>query len=101
MTSTDALDTDQLRTLVPFAAVLDVRLSHAGPEEVCLQMDWRPGLRTAAGVMHGGALMSLADTAGAVALSGSPTGAAGRRGIRSDRRAPRRAPAWQAASVAP
>jgi 1,4-dihydroxy-2-naphthoyl-CoA hydrolase len=42
-----------------------MRLAEAGPEAVRLLMDWRPELCTAGGVLHGGALMALADTAGA------------------------------------
>ena len=35
-------------------------------DAVRLELDWRAELCTAGGVLHGGALMSLADTAGAV-----------------------------------
>jgi uncharacterized protein (TIGR00369 family) len=41
-------------------------LDDATPEQVRLRMGWRADLCTAGGVLHGGALMSLADTAGAV-----------------------------------
>jgi len=60
------LDTGQLHALVPLAATLGMRLSDATPAAVRLEMDWRAELCTAGGVLHGGALMSLADTAGAV-----------------------------------
>jgi 1,4-dihydroxy-2-naphthoyl-CoA hydrolase len=60
------LDTEQLHALVPLAGELGMHLSAATAEEVRLEMDWQPQLCTAGGVLHGGVLMSLADTAGAV-----------------------------------
>jgi uncharacterized protein (TIGR00369 family) len=66
MTQAISLDTEQLHGLLPLAATLGIRLSHAEPDEVRLEMDWREELCTAGGVLHGGALMSLADTAGGV-----------------------------------
>jgi 1,4-dihydroxy-2-naphthoyl-CoA hydrolase len=66
MTTEISLDTKQLHELVPFSAALGIRLSGASPRAVQLAMDWRQELCTAGGVLHGGALMSLADTAGAV-----------------------------------
>jgi 1,4-dihydroxy-2-naphthoyl-CoA hydrolase len=42
---------------------------------VIARLDWAPRLCTSAGVMHGGVLMSLADTAGAmVTFLGLPEG---------------------------
>jgi 1,4-dihydroxy-2-naphthoyl-CoA hydrolase len=61
-----SLDTEQLHELVPLARTLGIRLSRAHPDEVRLEMDWREDLCTAGGVLHGGALMSLSDTAGAL-----------------------------------
>lgn len=52
--------------MVPLSSTLGVRLGDATPELVRLEMDWREELCTAGGLLHGGALMSLADTAGAV-----------------------------------
>ena len=50
----------------------------ASAERVELQLDWRDDLCTAAGVLHGGALMSLADTAGAIcAALNLPEGSTG------------------------
>ena len=60
------LDTEQLHGLVPLSATLGIRLSEARSDAVRLELDWRAELCTAGGVLHGGALMSLADTAGAV-----------------------------------
>jgi 1,4-dihydroxy-2-naphthoyl-CoA hydrolase len=71
-----AFDTDQLHALVPYAGTLGIRVAGAEPNSVRLELDWRAELCTAAGVMHGGALMSLADTAGAVcAFLNLPEGA--------------------------
>lgn len=61
-----SLDTEQLHELVPLARTLGIRLSRAQPDGVRLEMDWREDLCTAGGALHGGALMSLADTAGAL-----------------------------------
>lgn len=59
-------DTQALHALVPFAALLGLRVAAASPEEVRVELDHRPDLCTAAGVLHGGAIMALADTTGAV-----------------------------------
>ena len=61
------LDTEQLHGLIPLAATLGMRAIGGGPESVQVALDWREELCTAGGVMHGGALMALADTTGAVA----------------------------------
>jgi 1,4-dihydroxy-2-naphthoyl-CoA hydrolase len=60
------LDTEQLHGLVPLSATLGIRLAEATSDAVRLELDWRAELCTAGGVLHGGVLMSLADTAGAV-----------------------------------
>jgi 1,4-dihydroxy-2-naphthoyl-CoA hydrolase len=71
-------DTAQLRSLMPFIELLDVRVDTATREHVILELDWRPELCTASGVMHGGALMTLADSASATcAFLNLPDGAAG------------------------
>jgi uncharacterized protein (TIGR00369 family) len=73
-----SLDTDQLRAIVPLTATLGIELAEATPERVRLALDWREELCTAGGMLHGGALMSLADTAGAVcAYLNLPEGAGG------------------------
>jgi 1,4-dihydroxy-2-naphthoyl-CoA hydrolase len=51
---------------MPFAARLGVEVVAAEADEVRATLDWAPDLCTAGGVLHGGALMALADTAGAV-----------------------------------
>ena len=73
-----SIDTPGLHALVPLAATLGLRVAGASPESVRLELDWREELCTAGGVLHGGALMALADTAGAVcAYLNLPEGAAG------------------------
>ncbi len=71
-----ALDTAALHALVPLAATLGLRVASAAPDAVRVELDHRPELCTAGGVLHGGALMALADTAGAVcAFLNLPDGA--------------------------
>lgn len=61
---------------MPFAAHLGLVLDEASADRVVARLRWAPHLCTAGGIMHGGALMSLADTAGAlVAFLGLPEGA--------------------------
>ncbi len=48
------------------AGTLGIELTQADPDEVRGGMDWAPERCTAGGVLHGGALMSLADTLGGV-----------------------------------
>jgi 1,4-dihydroxy-2-naphthoyl-CoA hydrolase len=69
-------DPDALVALMPFAGHLGLILDEASPDRVIARLDWAPHLCTTAGVMHGGVLMSLADTVGAlVAFLGLPDGA--------------------------
>lgn len=61
---------------MPLAAGLGITLREASADRVVAELAWTPALCTTAGVMHGGALMTLADTAGAlVAVLGLPDGA--------------------------
>ncbi|MGH3265944.1 MAG: PaaI family thioesterase [Trebonia sp.] len=67
---------EDLVALMPFARQLGIVLDEASADRVVARLDWAPHLCTAAGVMHGGALMSLADTVGAlVTFLGLPDGA--------------------------
>ncbi|MGH3361064.1 MAG: PaaI family thioesterase [Nocardioides sp.] len=61
------MDTAALQRIMPFAALLDIRVAEAASDRVRLELDWSPELTTAAGVLHGGVLMALADCAGALA----------------------------------
>jgi 1,4-dihydroxy-2-naphthoyl-CoA hydrolase len=70
------VDTDQLLALMPFAVATGVELDRAEASEVVGRLAWTPERCTAGFVLHGGALMTLADTAGAVcAFLGLPAGA--------------------------
>ncbi|MGP4016038.1 PaaI family thioesterase [Saccharopolyspora sp. 5N708] len=61
---------------MPFAVSLGVRIEAASAEEVRGQLDWAPRHCTAGGVLHGGAVMALADSIGAVcAVLNLPEGA--------------------------
>jgi uncharacterized protein (TIGR00369 family) len=75
----DAPDPTQLvHSTMPLCAHLGVRGVRADAEEVLLTMEWRPELCTIGGLLHGGAVMALADSAGAVAaFLNLPEGAAG------------------------
>jgi len=67
---------DGLMSLMPFAQQLGIEVSAADAERAEAQMAWAPNLCTAGGILHGGALMSLADSIGAlVAYLGPPEGA--------------------------
>ncbi len=78
------MDTRTLHEVAPFAGELGAEVVAAGPEEVRLRLAWTPERTTAGGAMHGGALMALADMAGAVcAFLNLPDGAAGTTTIQS------------------
>jgi uncharacterized protein (TIGR00369 family) len=63
--------------MMPFAVLLGVELETASPEEVVGGLSWREELCTTAGLMHGGVLMSLADSLGGLcAYLNLPSGAA-------------------------
>jgi uncharacterized protein (TIGR00369 family) len=70
------MDTDELRRAMPLCALLGMRLRVAGRDEVALELEWSASLCTTAGLLHGGAVMALADSAGAVcAFLNLPDGA--------------------------
>ena len=61
---------------MPYASALGITLDELTPQLVRGSLGWSPGRCTASGLMHGGAVMSLADTIGAVcALLNLPPGA--------------------------
>jgi 1,4-dihydroxy-2-naphthoyl-CoA hydrolase len=69
---------------MPFAALLGIEALAADPKEVRLRLAWRPELCTTGGLLHGGALMALADSAGGVcAFLNLPDGAKGTATIQS------------------
>jgi len=65
-----------LLSLMPFAVALGVELESASAEQVVGHLPWAPHRCTAGSILHGGALIALADTVGAVcAYLGLPAGA--------------------------
>ena len=77
-------DLKSLNELVPFAAALGMELLEATPELVVSRLQWTPERCTVGGVMHGGALMALADNGGGVcAFLNLPEGAVGTATIES------------------
>ena len=67
--------TEVVNAQMPFGATLGLR-SFGDAEEVDVALAWSPELCTTGGALHGGVLMSLADTAGAVcAFLNLPPGA--------------------------
>ncbi len=60
----------------PFAGLLGLQLLEAEKELVRVRMEWAQERCTAQGILHGGALMSLADATGAtLAVLNLPEGA--------------------------
>jgi uncharacterized protein (TIGR00369 family) len=57
------------RDMLPFAKLLGIRFLAATPESVTAEMKVREDLCTRPAVLHGGAMMALADTLGACATS--------------------------------
>lgn len=69
---------------IPFAHAVGIEIVATSPEEVRARLAWAPERCTTGGGMHGGALMTLADTAGAVcAFLNLPEGSAGTTTIES------------------
>jgi acyl-coenzyme A thioesterase PaaI-like protein len=82
---------EELVGLMPYAVALGITLDHATPEEVRGALAWAEDRCTAGGVMHGGALMTLADSVAAVCAylnlpPGATTSVIHRRADRPDRR---------------
>jgi uncharacterized protein (TIGR00369 family) len=76
--------TDGARSSMPYAEVLGVEILSASAEEVQARIPWEERLCTAGGILHGGVLMGLADTAGAYcAFLNLPDGATGTATIES------------------
>lgn len=68
-------DTDFL-AMMPFAATLGIEINSASKTKVIGTLEWAEERTTAGGILHGGALMTLADSVGAVcAFLNLPKGA--------------------------
>ncbi len=75
---------EYLIAAMPFAASLGIELTAAEPDEVQGHMKWDESRCTVGGVLHGGALMTFADSLGAIcAFLNLPEGAAGTATIES------------------
>jgi uncharacterized protein (TIGR00369 family) len=69
---------------MPLAGLLGIEALAADASEVRARLAWREELCTAGGLLHGGALMALADSAGGVcAYLNLPDGATGTATIQS------------------
>ena len=69
---------------MPLGRTLGMRVDEYTPDRVTLSLDWAPGLCTVGGILHGGVIMALADSAaGACALLNLPDDAAGTSTIES------------------
>jgi uncharacterized protein (TIGR00369 family) len=75
---------EQIAAAMPFGALLGIEFLDAAPDEVRARLPWDATRCTAGGVMHGGALMGLADSAGGLlAFLNLPDGAQGTATIES------------------
>src|SRR5256885_11081420 len=69
---------------MPLAATLGIRTDEYIADRVVLSLDWSPSLCTAHGILHGGVIMALADSAGgACAVLNLPQDATGTTTIES------------------
>ena len=69
---------------MPLARTLGIRTDEHTAERVVLALDWAPHLCTVGGVLHGGVIMALADSAGGLcALLNLPSDASGTTTIES------------------
>ena len=72
----DQESTERTHQAMPFAALLGVELEQLDAEKVRARMAWDESRCTSGGILHGGALMALADcTGGLCAFLNLPDGA--------------------------
>ena len=75
---------EELVGRMPFARLLGLRVTEATAERVRGELPVRPELCTSNGILHGGAIMALADSLGAIgAVLALPEGAGGTTTIES------------------
>ena len=80
----DDAATEFLRQAMPLCALIGAQAQKNTPDEIVLTLDWKPELCTSGGILHGGAVMALADSAGgACAFANLPEGAVGTATIES------------------
>ncbi|HET6811845.1 MAG TPA: PaaI family thioesterase [Acidimicrobiales bacterium] len=73
-----------IHDLMPLVGTLGIRFVESGRAAVRATLDHRPELCTTGGILHGGAIMALADsTGGSCAFLNLPDGAAGTSTIES------------------
>ena len=76
--------TELVHQSMPFCAALGITADEASAERVVLALEWDERWCTTGGLLHGGALMTLADSAGAMcAFFNLPEGAVGTATIES------------------
>jgi 1,4-dihydroxy-2-naphthoyl-CoA hydrolase len=76
--------TETTHAAMPYAGLLGIELVSATPEAVNARLGWDERLCTSGGILHGGALMGLADSAGGLcAYLNLPDGAQGTATIES------------------
>ena len=80
----DTRDPQAILKLLPFAVMLGIELLEVDPDAVRGRLAWSHERTTTADIMHGGAIMALADTCGGVcAFLNLPQGAQGTATIES------------------
>jgi uncharacterized protein (TIGR00369 family) len=78
------MSVDEIRAAMPFAGLLGLEVVAASPDEVRARLAWDESRCTAGGILHGGALMGLADSSGGLcAFLNLPDGSAGTATIES------------------
>ena len=76
MSDARAPDLEALLAAMPFSAASGVELTSANAQEVIGRVAWTPERCTTGGIVHGGVLMTLADSVGALcAFLNLPAGA--------------------------
>lgn len=76
--------TASLNAMMPLGAVLGIAAHSMDKDETVLSLPWRAELCTTGGLLHGGAIMALADSAGgACAFANLPDDAVGTSTIES------------------
>lgn len=72
---TDSLSSS-VHQVMPYTDTLGMTFTKSSPEEVVARLEWSPSLCTSGEMLHGGAVMSLADsTGGLCAFNNLPEGA--------------------------
>ncbi|TDQ04487.1 uncharacterized protein (TIGR00369 family) [Labedaea rhizosphaerae] len=80
----DAQATEMVHKTMPYTATLGIEVLRSEPAETRSRLAWAANLCTAAGALHGGALMSVADANGGLcAFLNLPEGSSGTTTIES------------------